>query len=232
MLLALLAALAVSDPAVVPEGSRLAEGEACYVINAMRDGVAQPIGVAWQTVERGEENGRAVLRVTVHQRVGDRFDMRDRFTLDANDLRPITLINDRLGAVHVEAAYADDRITGQRIDDGETKPIDVALDGPLWEGNLFGLTFAALPLAEGASFELPYWQYDKGFGAFSVSVTGLETVETPDGPVEAWVLDAGSSPDSRMTYLISKADNRELGYRSPRGSQMLGGDCSALKAAS
>lgn len=232
MLLALLSALAVSDPTAVPDGSRLAEGKACYVINAMRDGVAQPIGVTWQTVERGEEDGREVIRVTVHQRVGDRFDMRDRFTLDAHDLRPIALINDRNGAVHVEATYSDRAISGRKIENGEPQPIDIAADGPFWEGNLFGLTFAALPLAEGAGFELPYWQYDKGFGAFSVSVVGSETVETPDGPVEAWVLDAGASADSRMTYLISKADNRELGYRSPRGSQMLGGDCSALKAAS
>ncbi|CAN5303179.1 hypothetical protein BH10PSE1_BH10PSE1_13140 [soil metagenome] len=224
--------MAQTPTVAVPDASRLPEDRACYTLSITRGTESRPIGVVWQTVARETIDGKPVLRVVVHQSVnGGAFDMRDIFTLDAATLRPLTLENSRKGVTHVVATYGADRITGERHEaDGTTAPIDVPLTGPVWEGNLFGQTFAALPLAEGADFTLPYWQYDKGFGDFTVRVTGSETVQTPGGPVEAWVVDAGASADSRLTYLIGKADHRELGYRAGPGSQRLGGDCSALEA--
>ncbi|MBU1384585.1 MAG: DUF3108 domain-containing protein [Alphaproteobacteria bacterium] len=235
-MLSLLFALApalLQDRAAVPDGARLAEGGTCYTLSMTRGEVTRPIGVTWQSVARTLRDGRPVLEIVVHQSVnGGAFDMRDEFVLDAATLRPISLTNRRKGEVHVRAAYGADRITGERTgEDGAVTPIDVPLEGPVWEGNLFGLTFAALPLAEGAEFSLPYWQYDKGFGRFSVRVTGSETVETPSGAVEAWVVEAAPGADAPLRYLIGKADHRELSYRAAQGAQTLGGDCSALEAA-
>ncbi|CAN5345214.1 hypothetical protein BH09PSE1_BH09PSE1_26100 [soil metagenome] len=232
-MIALLAMLALQTPTAIPDGSRLPDSRSCYTLNITRGTESRPIGIVWQTVTRDVEDGKPVLRVVVHQSVnGGAFDMRDIFTLDAATLRPLRLENTRKGVTHISATYGPDRITGERHEaDGSTAPIDVALTGPVWDGNLFGLTFAALPLAADASFSLPYWQYDKGFGDFTVRVVGSETVETPAGPVEAWVLDAGPSPESRLTYLIGKTDHRELGYRAGPGTQILGGDCSALDVA-
>jgi hypothetical protein len=233
-MLILFAALALqaAAPSVLPDGGRLSEERKCYVLTMTRDGVSRPIGVTWQTVERDTVDGRAVLRVVVHQSVnGGAFDMRDEFLLDAASLGPIALTNTRQGQTHVRVAYGPDRITGEKIENGVSTPVDVPLTGPVWEGNLFGQTFAALPLAADAEFRLPYWQYDKGFGEFTVRVTGTEIVPTPDGDIEAWVVDAGPDADSRITYLISREGNRELGYRAGPGSQSLGGDCSALETA-
>lgn len=116
--------------------------------------------------------------------------------------------------------------------DGQTTAIDEPLSGPVWEGNLFGLTLAALPLKDDATFGLPKYQYDSGFGSFDVKVTGSETVTTAAGPVEAWTVDLLALPEMQgrpaMTYLISKSDHRELGYRSPMGGQKLGGNCAGL----
>jgi hypothetical protein len=232
-MLTLIAALALQTaaPTAVPDGGRLSEERKCYVLSMTRAGASTPVGVTWQTTERDTVDGHPVLRVVVHQSVnGGAFDMRDEFVLEAASLRPMSLVNTRQGQVHVRATYGPDRITGETLTDGVSTPIDVPLTGPVWEGNLYGLTFAALPLAEGASFTLPYWQYDKGFGAFSVQVTGSETVRTPDGPVEAWVVAAGPDESRALTYLISKAGNRELSHRAAQGSQALGGDCSALEA--
>jgi hypothetical protein len=234
-MLSLLIALAAApspDPAGLPDGRRLAEGETCYTLNMTRGEITRPIGVTWQSVRRSVRDGRPVLEIVVHQSVnGGAFDMRDEFVLDAATLRPISLTNRRKGEVHVRAAYGDGRITGEMTGaDGATAPIDVPLDAPVWEGNLFGLTFAALPLADGAEFSLPWWQYDKGFGHFSVRVTGSETVGTPGGPVEAWVVEAAPGEGPPLTYLIGKSDHRELGYRAAQGSQSLGGDCSAIAA--
>lgn len=240
-MLSLLIALApalVQNPAAVPDGARPAETRTCYTFNMTRDGASQPAGVTWQTVERTVRDGRPVLEIVVHQSMnGGAFDMRDEFVLDAATLRPLSLVNRRKGEVHVSVTYADDRITGERIENGAVQPIDVPLDGPVWEGNLFGPTFAALPLAEGAEFRLPYWQYDKGFGQFSVQVTGSRTVETGAGPVEAWVLavtpglETAPGQEQPVTYLISKADPRELSYSVAGFSQTPGGDCSALESA-
>lgn len=230
----LLASLMISSAQTpAPEGAWIREDRACYTINMTRDGVSTPVGVTWQTIERVEAGGRPVLRVVVHQRVGGgAFDMRDTFTLDATTLRPIRLENDRKGERHVTLEYAADRVTGTRIEDGASQPVEVALPGPVWEGNLFGVTFAALPLEAGASFRVPFYQYDKGLGAFAVRVTGEEAVATPEGPVDAWVLEVSAGDGAPLTYLIGKSDQRELGYRSARGGQSLGGDCSALATAS
>lgn len=232
----LIAALTqASLPAAAPglDGSLIRDDRACYTINMTRDGAFVPVGLTWQTIEHVDVEGHPRLRVVIHQRVnGGAFDMRDTFTLDADTLRPVRLENDRKGQRHVTLDYTDDRVVGTRIEEGASQPVDVALPGPVWEGNLFGVTFAALPLADGATFSVPFYQYDKGLGAFSVRVAGQETVETPDGPAPAWVLEASPGAGAPITYLIAKSDRRELGYRSARGGQMLGGDCSALMTAS
>lgn len=231
-MLNLLIALA-QDPSAIPDGRRLAEGQTCYTLNMTRGGESRPIGVTWQSVERTEHEGRPVLEIIVHQSInGGAFDMRDAFVLDASTLRPLALTNRRKGEVHVRAVYSDDRITGERTEaDGTVTPINVPLEGPVWEGNLFGLTFAALPLSEGAEFSLPYWQYDKGFGRFAVRVTGSRVVETASGPIDAWVVEAAPGGSQALTYVIGKADHRELSYSAAQGSQTLGGDCSALESA-
>ena len=230
-MLDLLLALA-HEPAGLPDGRRLTESRTCYTLNMTRDGVTRPIGVTWQTVEHSVRDGRPVLEILVHQSINaGAFDMRDQFVLDAATLRPLSLVNRRQGKTHVTLAYGEDRITGERVEsDGTVHPIDVPLDGPVWDGNLFGLTFAALPLAEGATFSLPYWQYDKGFGRFSVTVTGSTTVETEAGPTTAWLVEGSAEGGQTISYLIAKNEPRELSYSAAQGSQTPGGDCSALEA--
>ena len=227
MLISLLALLSPQTPA--PEGARLPDYDACYTISRTRDGVSQPIGVAWQTVQHGLRDGRPVVLVSVHQSIGNgAFDMRDDFVLDGSTLRPLSLVNRRNGEPHVELSYEEDRVRGTRTDEGRTSAIDVSLPSPVFEGNLYGVMFAALPLSDGTRFTLPYWQYDKGFGEFRLYVAGSETVETPDGPAEAWVVAASAEAGRELTYYIGKSDRRELGYRAPQGAQFLGGDCSAI----
>lgn len=221
-------------PVALTEAASIADSQTCYTISRNQDGGGRlPIGVTWQEVKRDRQDGREVLRVVVHQRgIGGRFDMRDAFVLSADTLQPISFENSRKGERHVALRYEPGRVEGERIDNDVTQPIDVALPGPVWEGNLFGVTFAGLALREGATFHLPYFQYDKGVGAFDVDVAGSETVPTPDGSIDAWVVEATTGVDVRITYLIAKDGRRELGYRGRAFSQEIGGDCSALQASS
>jgi hypothetical protein len=214
----------------VPEGSRLRADAACYTIFSGKEGQEQVIGVTSQTIAGDRIGGRKVWRIVVHQRLaGGRFDMRDVFVLDARTLQPLTLQNSRNGKPHARLDYRPGRVTGSLWDQaGVPHSVDQPLSGPVWEGNLFGPTFAVLPLAAGARFEVPFYQYDKGLGTFTVFVKGRKIVQTPTGPVDAWVLDAGAGSDERLEYLIAKKSRRELGYRASEGSQQLGGDCSGL----
>jgi len=225
LLIPLLLALSPSQPA----GDRLADQDDCYTITMTRDGKSMDVGHVRQAIRRGRQDGKEVLHVLVHQQAQGGFDMRDSFVLDAATLRPLHFENSRAGVPHVVLDYSASRVTGSKFDkDGKRNDVDVPLAAPVWEGNLFGAMFAALPLAAGGEYRVPYYQYDKGLGEFTVRVTGSEIVPTPGGPVDAWVLDAGADDKQRAQYLVGKDPRRELGYRAPGFAQSLGGDCSAM----
>jgi hypothetical protein len=229
----LMTAAQAVQPATLPrvDGSRIRSGSSCYVIE--RGG--NPIGTTFQSVQRARAGRIPAWRIVVHQRAGGgRFELRDEFLVRRSDLRPIGL-NSRRGTRSagsgwhdIQVAYTPRAITGTRAQPTGVQPINVPLDQPVWEGNLWGITFAALPLRQGSRFRLPFWQYDKGFGAFLVNVTGSQSVETPAGKVDAWVLEAGDDPARLMRYLIAKKTGAELGYSAGDMQQRLGGDCRGM----
>jgi hypothetical protein len=138
--------------------------------------------------------------------------MRDSFLLRRSDLRPIRLDTDRNGAPHVHLNYAAHRILGWRMVNGVKESIDIALDGPIWDGNLWGITFAALPLKISGDYRIPTYQYNSGKGAFLITVKEARKIDTPTGAVDAWVLEAGVKADERVEYLVGKNPPRDLGY--------------------
>lgn len=227
----MLAIALAQEPATTPNGARLVAGESCYVMSIARDGETQPLGRTYQRVDRELRDGREVLSIVVHQDIRNgAMRMRDRFVLDAGTMLPIEFESRLNGDLHVTLAWSAQGITGERYGpDGSSEAVSVPLVSPVWEGNLWGLQFASLPLADGARFSLPFWQYDKGFGVFTITVKGTQTVETPSGPADAWVVEAFADPARSTTYLISKSDSRELGYSGGPVRQTLGGDCSGLE---
>lgn len=215
--LMLIAAMPLPE-AAVPDGARLREGSACYLLT--REG--KPIGQTWQRVRAAKEGETPVWDIIVHQRVGDgRFDMRDHFVLRRADLTPIRMDSRRNGVEHVRVRYDGRTIHVMRPDKAETQ---LSAPGTVWDGNLWGLTFAALPLAEGETYHLPFFQYDKGLGHFTLKVAGSAKVDGQD----AWLVDADAGDGRTVRYQIGKAPAAELGTESPMFGQHLGGDCSAL----
>ena len=211
-----------------PEGKRLRAGVTCYSI--MRGD--EVVGTTAQTITATTDNGRRAWDIVVHQKVAAAgFDMRDHFVLDRNALLPIRFDSAAgrdtsvRGYHRIRLVYGDGHVRGVRETAEGKTAIDVALASPVWEGNLWGITFAALPLRAGGTYSLPFWQYDKGRGAFTVRVVGEEKVSTPAGAVDAWVLEAGADPARLARYQIAKASRQELGYTAGPSSQRLGGDC-------
>ena len=215
MLLLVLAAQAAL-PAV--DGTRLQPGSVCYAI-ARGETV---MGATLQTVKATNANGVPAWDIVIHQRVGDKFDLRDHFVLRRTDLAPIAFDSRKAGVEHVRVAYGPGKLVTTRPG---AAPVETPLAGPVWEGNLWGLTFAALPLAEGAHFELPFYQYDKGLGSFNLDVVGSEKM----GERDAWVVEASPDGQRKIRYFIGKADNAELGYVGGGFAQRLGGDCSGIR---
>lgn len=213
--LALLLA-AATDPAI--DGSRLKSGSQCYSI--LRG--EQVMGVTLQTVAATFVNGDAAWDVVVHQRIaGGQFDLRDHFVLRASDLTPIAFDSRKSGVEHVRVTYGAGKLVTTRP---EKPAAETAFAGRIWDGNLWGLTFSALPLAEGAHFELPFYQYDQGLGTFTLDVVGSEKVADQD----AWIVEATSDGKRKVRYLIGKSSHAELGYGGGGFTQRLGGDCSAI----
>jgi len=224
MVLTVLIAAAVALPETLPDGRRLTAGDRCSLlsINGKDEGLTREI------IRESRVGGRPVWDIVIHQSLpGRQFDMRDHFVLDRRTLSPIALDNRRAGVEHVRLAYRAGRVTGTRLDKGTTIAVDVALPAPVWEGNLWGTTIAALPLQAGKTYTVPFYQYDKGLGSFVFTVTGSESVPTPAGPVEAWTVDVDVGGKTRPTYLIGK-NGAELGYRAGAFGERPGGDCSAL----
>jgi hypothetical protein len=208
--------LAAADPAIL--GTRLTAGTLCYSIVRGE----QTIGVTRQTVTTTASEGKPAWDVVVHQRIGGgQFDLRDHFILRAGDLTPIAFDSRKSGVEHVRVAYGPGKLVTTRPD----KPAqETAFAGRIWDGNLWGLTFAALPLAEGAHFELPFYQYDKGLGSFTLDVIGSDKVADQD----AWILEATADGQRKVRYFIGKSSHAELGYAGGGFSQRLGGDCSGI----
>lgn len=225
----LLAALAGGGAATpVMEGARLRAGATCYAITAGD----RPVGTTLQTIAAAREGGRPVWDIVVHQKAGNgAFDMRDHFVVERGTLQPIRMDSQRgrertdRGWHRISIDYARHRIRGTKETATGSTPVDVPLSGPTWDGNLWGLTVAALPLKEGGTYAVPFWQYDKGFGTFTARVVGSEAAETPSGKVAAWIVDAGTDPAQRLRYLIAKETRQELGYAAGPHGQRLGGVC-------
>lgn len=217
----------VSEP---PVGARLEEGPVCYALQMRAGETSRTVGRTLQVVRRESFEGRSVVKVIVHQQLQDgAFDVRDVFLLEASDLRPIRYVSRRNGEVTVDVTYGADSVTGYRIaDDGRRQDLSVTLTEPVWEGNLWGVVFGALPLSESSQLSLPFWHYEKGFGRFSVRVVGSETVSGPDGEVAAWIVEATDGSGPTVTYRIGRARGSELSYAAGGFAQAPGGDCEGL----
>ncbi|MES2096288.1 MAG: hypothetical protein V4459_05980 [Pseudomonadota bacterium] len=226
MLTILALALAANALPPVPDGTRLRPTTQCFAMV----GGGKMIGATFQRIRAVRVAGRAAWDIVIYQRLSDgRFDMRDHFVLARRDLRPIAFDSSRFGKQHIALTYGATRITGTRVEkDGSTKTVDVPLTSPVWEGNLWGVTFGAMPLGAGATLELPFYQYDKGFDRFHLAVTGSEIVDTPSGKVAAWTVDVGTDPKRIVTYLIDKKSGAELGTRAGGFETRLGGDCRGM----
>lgn len=230
--IALMAAQAVSANAatsVEVDGNLLQPGRSCYAIVAN----GQTIGRTVQTITVISVESAPSWQIEVHQKLDNgTFELRDTFVVKRDTLQPVSLRSERgtdrnaPGWQRVTVKYADGFVTGSKETAGGIVPLLARVPDPVWDGNLWGLMFAGLPLRDGASFQIPFWQYDKGLGRFDLQVKGSQMVQTPGSPIDAWVVEAGTDPARTTRYLIGKDSRKELGYSAGPMEQVLQDDCS------
>ena len=242
ILLASLAACAQAPPngnlvptlevstAVTPDGTALRTGDSCYTMFSTTGG-KHPIGVTFQSIQPVKAGSVDALAVVVHQHMSDgKFDMRDAFLLRRKDMLPISFENTRFGKPHVHLEYGERKVDGWKLaKDGHKDEVHLTFATPVWEGNLWGVTFAALPLRQGESYRLPIYQYDSGPDEFLVDVKAPGTSPGTHGPEPQWELRAGTAA-FRADYRVSGGPTRmEQSYVAGTQTQEPGGDCTGVQ---
>ncbi len=128
--------------------------------------------------------------------------------LDANtyETRKRTL---KQGPIQVEYQVSGGKAVGTMQMGGQPRPIDIALEGPLFADGAGSTTLlAALPLAEGYStaYRVLDIQAQKT-KLFTLKVTGSENVTVPAGAFECWRVElepADGSPGKQALFVAKK----------------------------
>ena len=136
--------------------------------------------------------------------------MEDHSTLTKGTLLPV-MREIKQGAVTMTLNHEATKISGKMSMNGTDRPIDVALENPVFgDGAALDATLAALPLKKG--YEVVYRTFDVQLNkvrTFKAKVVDTETVTVPAGEYEAFRLDIkpiDGDPGGRTTW-ISTSDN-------------------------
>ncbi|MEL7689906.1 hypothetical protein [Citromicrobium bathyomarinum] len=212
------------------DGDRLKEGQTCFALKAGED----VVGFQRETITPDVSIEGPAWRIVSQQVLPERgITFVDHFLLDRETLAPIAFHSILNGQEIARLSYLNGRIFGKRFDrqDKSAKPVDLTPEGPVLDGNLWGPLLAALDLEEGMQLRPQIYQYNDGLGRFVIDVTGVDTIETVDGPREVYLVDMGFSEDRLTTYLIGTADGTEYGTRADGFSTTRLPSCAGVDAA-
>ncbi|WP_412061625.1 S9 family peptidase [Rubrivirga sp. IMCC45206] len=184
------------DPATVtlaeaPQAADAAtfDGAALAPFAARYDGTIEAMGQTFELAISRTVAERGDTFVIVDAMASPMGAAADTTVVASADLRPLSRRVEQ-GPVTVAFDYAPDRVTGEIVAQGQTIPVDAALDAPLAiEGSSLYVGLGTLPLAPGyrAQFAGFDSQTQKPVTT-TVEVTGTEAVEVPAGTFETFVL--------------------------------------------
>ena len=225
MLTTILALLQLVPAAPMVDGQRLFVGDSCYVTSGS-DPSALPAGKVLRRVER---IARDRLMITVAARFNGGPLMTSRLKVAFPDLHPIETREDTDGRISLVVRYRDG-LAGGKIysEDGDSRASTKMLGGPVWDDETLEFVLTTLPFAQGAHFDLPVFQFDRGPAVSRIDVTGTRTVDIDGASREAWVVSATTRSDMIITFLVGKSDRRLLEVDVGGVRSYLGGNCAEL----
>ena len=207
------------------DGALLPVSDACYTVAAPEQGKS-----AGNVLRRVERLDHSRLMITVASRFNGGPLLTSRIEAAFPSLRPIRTIEETDGETNLSVRYRDGKARGTVTGgDGRRQTTTVPLPGPVWDEETLEFVLAALPLAEGAHFEVPIFHFGRGPGVTRIDVRRSISAGVSDGgPIAAWEIEAGMRSDMTITYLVAKADRRLLAVDVGGVRSVLGGDCSEL----
>jgi hypothetical protein len=118
------------------------------------------------------------------------------------------------GPMQIEFAVEGGKASGKMQMGAQSRPIDIALEGPLIaDGAGSALVLAALPLAEG--YSVAYRTLDlqtQKTKLYSLKVTGSEPVSVPAGTFDCWRVEIEPADGSagRQTLFVARKERRPV----------------------
>lgn len=207
------------------DGALLPVGDACYTVPAPEQG--KSAGNILRRVERLDDKR---LMITIASRFNGGPLLTSRIEVAFPNLLPIRTIERTNGETVLSVRYRDGKARGTAIGAGGRRETSIVpLAGPVWDEETTEFLLAALPLAEGAHFDLPVFHFGRGTGVTRIDVRrSLSAEGFGRDPIAAWEIAAGTRSDLTITFLVAKADRRLLAVEVGGVRSTLGGDCSDL----
>jgi hypothetical protein len=208
------------------DGALLYVGDTCYTIPASQDG-GKSVGNILRRVERLDDKR---LVITVASRFNGGPLLTSRMEVGFPSLRPIRTTEETDGKTSLTVSYGDTDAQGMVTGgDGLPQTSTAPLPGPVWDEETTEFVLTALPLADGAHFELPVFHFGRGPGVTRFDVRrSIQAGGFGRGPIAAWEIEASTRTDMTISFLVAKADRRLLAIEVGGVRSVLGGDCSEL----
>lgn len=207
------------------DGTLLPVGDACYTVAGTEEGKS-----AGNVLRRVERLGDKRLMITVVSRFNGGPLLTSRIEVAFPSLQPIRMTEQTDGETDLSVRYRDGKARGTvRRADGRRRTRDVPLPGPVWDDETIEFVLAALPLAQGAHFDLPVFHFDRGPGVTKIDVRRtVSSEEAGGGSTAAWEIEASTRTDMTINFLVSQTNRRLLAVHVGGVRSTLGGDCSEL----
>jgi hypothetical protein len=155
-----------------------------------------------------EEKGVLVATETAQTPMGE---ISDRTTLDKRSLQ-VKKRSMRQGPVEIELTFDGDKATGTMAMNGQSKPVDVTVGGPVFGDGAAGhAVLARLPLADG--YTTTYRNFDVQRQKPTIkqlTVAGSEDVTVPAGQFTTWKVELASAEGEpgATTVWVDKATRK------------------------
>jgi hypothetical protein len=207
------------------DGALLPIGDACYTVPGPEQG--KSAGNILRRVERLDDKQ---LMITVASRFNGGPLLTSRIEVTFPSLQPIRTIEETDGETDLSVRYRNGKARGTvTAEDGRRQTTAVPLPGPVWDDETVEFVLTALPLAEGAHFDLPVFHFGRGPGVTRIDVRRSIPAEGfGRDPIAAWEIEGSTRSDMTITFLVAKTDRRLLAVDVGGVRSVLGGDCSEL----
>lgn len=207
------------------DGAQLPVGDACYTVPAQEQG--KSAGNILRRVERLDDKR---LMITIISRFNHGPLLTSRIDVALPSLRPIRTIEQTDGETDLSVRYRDGKARGTVTgESGRHQTSEVPLPGPVWDDETIEFVLAALPLVEGAHFDLPIFHFGRGHGVARIDVRrSISAGGIGRDPIAAWEIESSTRSDMTITFVVAKADRRLLAVDVGGVRSVLGGDCSGL----